>query len=181
MNELRTLKEYTQDAKKIIIHKLGYSKRWMTDDNIAEVINKLVYADQHYDETKGSLNNWRYHSAMIAIKRIVAKKKKGPISLNHKMSSSKSTFFTPDYGLELSDFVEDKKQRIEDAPEIDVKTIVNHHCLTDLEKFYLREHFIEGKKQIQIAEERGVTNSAVSFKIIQAINKLKEAMHVKNQ
>lgn len=173
MNELKTLSEYTEDAKKIIIHRLGYSKKWLTDENIGMVINQLVYADKNYDPSKGSINNFRYHSSLIAIKRITANKKNNHISLSTKVHNKVSYKYNSE--TELSNILEDKNLEKE---TYDVSDILNNKQLTELERFYLKEYYINGKSQTDIAKERGVTNRAVSFGINSAIRKLKKVFNV---
>ena len=53
---MMTLDEYTKMAQRLICKLIG--SRYLTDDNIGLVVNYLVYADNHFDETKGKLTNF---------------------------------------------------------------------------------------------------------------------------
>lgn len=167
-----TLSEYTKIASKIINKNIG--SRYLTDENIGLVINYLVYADNNYDPTKGSLHNFRQCSAKIALKRIVCKRKSKTISLSHIIGKNNIEDIT------IEDILADTREhRNIDIEELN--KLINDDCLTDLEKMYLKEHFINYKQQNHIAEDRGVTVQAVNISIMSAIKKLKEIQYVKNQ
>lgn len=164
-----TLDEYTTIAIKIISKKIGY--RYITDDNIGLVIRYLIYADQNYNPKKGSLNNFRHVSAFIAIKQIVCRKKSNLISLSNTVNIDGNV-------LSLSDIIPAKEQEQVDLES--VNKLINDSVLTDIERFYLKEYFVNHRTQENLANERGVTKNAVSISIIKALKKLKDVTYVKD-
>ena len=172
MSELKplTIGEYTKIAEKIISSSRHI---WMLQDEyIGMVVNHLINSDSKYDSSKGaSVEGYRFRGWLNAKKRILQLRMKQykTASLDAYLSDTRdikdSRVDTP--------YMEIEKREIEDAKSKVVKELINHKSLNPKERLYLKLIYIDGKKQIEIAEMYKITKQAVSFTEQKALRKLR--------
>ncbi len=176
MSELTLLPitDYVKIAERLIS---SSNHPWMLEDEyIGIVVHHLIISDMSYDSTKGaSIKTYRYKGWLNAKKRIIEIRiKRGKtVSLHDINHLVDSEFDIADGRVKAPEdnLIANEDEEFHDKT---IKDLINHESLNPKEKLYLKLIYVDGKKQLEIAEMFKVTKQAVSFTERKAIRKLKE-------
>ena len=145
---------------------LGEVKRYLRDNNSIRVSRSIKDLAYHALLVKEELTNVLNREP--SIREIAEKLEMSEYEVSNAIDSMKDTvsIFEPIYNdggdtIYLSDQIEDKNNKmkfIED--KIAIKEAINK--LKDKEKYIIRERFIVGKTQMELAEEIGISQAQIS-------------------
>lgn len=206
--EFLSNKEYLSGAKKIIKkyaskYSVDLAKEMLaSDDAISNVATQLMYADWRWDEKnrdngKIALDRYRYRNqcGVWAIKVYMTRKRKFtnvdqengmspkiPQSLNLEIATADSNKKTDFYTT-----VEDKKEsdnrhkeEKNDFIHEKVNELLCSGVLSEKQKTFLEEKFVNDKTMATIAKENNISRQAVAQVIDKGILKLKEFVQSKD-
>lgn len=180
--KMYSLEDYTKIAMKCISSFCGTNSAKMIkdEDAISHVAEHIMWAHIRWKPDGGrTLRSYLNQCAIWSIKvwktKAYNEDKKNIMSIDYNINSSNSA----DKDLSLSDYIQDKKTPkpfdiLFNNNSDDVEKIINHKCLTKLQRKCLEQRYLEGKKLRQIAESLGVTRQAVNQHVKKAIKKLRK-------
>jgi RNA polymerase sigma factor (sigma-70 family) len=170
--EFLSLYEYLKQAKKIMMAE-GYGHLVFNEDAVADVAQRMMFADQTWDETKSDRKTWRYNQAKYGIwkflKKLSQDKKRVRISLDSPL------FTKHDANESLSSFISDT--RLEDRSyQYDKICDVAHRVLPPEEQKCFRLYYQDGITLQGIADQQGCTRENIRQKLEHIKKKLKKCM-----
>ena len=145
---------------------LGEVKRYLRDNNSIRVSRSIKDLAYHALLVKEELTNSLNREP--SIKEIAEKLGMTEYEISNAIDSTKDTvsIFEPIYNdggdtIYLSDQIEDKNNKMKLIEEkIAIKEAINK--LKEKEKYIIRERFIVGKTQMELAEEIGISQAQIS-------------------
>ena len=145
---------------------LGEVKRYLRDNNSIRISRSIKDLAYHALLVKEELTNSLNREP--SIKEIAEKLGMTEYEISNAIDSTKDTvsIFEPIYNdggdtIYLSDQIEDKNNKMKLIEEkIAIKEAINK--LKEKEKYIIRERFIVGKTQMELAEEIGISQAQIS-------------------
>ena len=175
--EGKSLKDYWHEAKRVI-GKWG-KWEWQKDDEcVAFVSYWMMRADWKYAPDKGAKRatyritsgRWALVSWAGKLKKRDAKAKE-TLSLNYRVEDDEGHY------TEFGDTIVQREPEETDT-SYKVNKLVNHSCLSESMKKYLKKYYVEGYNCVEIARQCDISKQAVSEGIRRGVERLKSVTGV---
>ena len=175
---LLTLYEYIEIAKRCIGAFAPSSNLSKNDDAIAHVAEQLMLGHLRWKEDGGrTLHSYLNQCAIWAIKSWKSKlyQEKKPFSLN----SSRHIGSGERDSCQLYQLIPDKKslepfEVLFDNNTKEVQDLIESDCLTQPQRYCLKQRYIENQKLREIGNSLGISRQAVHLHIKKAISRLRK-------
>lgn len=183
-----TLAQYHEEAVKILkdlMKKHGSYYRTICEilaspTLLGDLVHKLASCENKFDPEKGNLHGYKTQNAIWFIKDLRSDQKK---------ASQKDRILSLNYGVgedqELSDLIPSNIRQPDEIvireEEMERQKNFAHHIikpyrfLTQNQSDNIRQHFLESRTIVSIAEEKNVSPQAVHYSINAGLKKLKRA------
>ena len=173
---LLTLHEYLEIAKRCIGAFASSSNLLNDDDAVAHVAEHLMLGHLRWKEDGGrTLHSYLNQCAIWAIKSWKNKlyqtnKQRRELSLNADIGRSRD-------GVQLYQLVPDKKAKepfdiLFNDNEKTVRALIESDCLTQLQRYCLKQRYVENQTLQEIANSLSISRQAVHLHIKKAIARL---------